>query len=102
MLMMMMMMMMVAITYNDMMFWLYITFFSLYIYLYLSIYLGSYPPSSECHKFEFPKWDYNEAPKGTLFAQLSLICTIFAQLSLICTNNNDNSYERKWYFYIFF
>lgn len=29
--------------------------------------LGSYPPSSTPHIFEFPKWDYNEAPKGMLF-----------------------------------
>jgi Rho GDP-dissociation inhibitor len=29
--------------------------------------LGSYPPSSQQHVFEFPKWDYNEAPKGMLF-----------------------------------
>ena len=28
--------------------------------------IGSYPPSSEPHKFEFPKWDYNEAPKGMM------------------------------------
>lgn len=28
--------------------------------------LGSYPPSSTAHVFEFPKWDYSEAPKGML------------------------------------
>jgi len=28
--------------------------------------LGSYPPSSQPHVFEFPKWDYNEAPSGLL------------------------------------
>jgi Rho GDP-dissociation inhibitor len=28
--------------------------------------IGSYPPSSEPHKFEFPKWEYSEAPKGML------------------------------------
>jgi Rho GDP-dissociation inhibitor len=28
--------------------------------------LGSYPPSSTPHVFEFPKWDYNEAPKGMM------------------------------------
>jgi Rho GDP-dissociation inhibitor len=28
--------------------------------------IGSYPPSSTPHVFEFPKWDYNEAPKGML------------------------------------
>ncbi len=28
--------------------------------------IGSYPPSSTPHNFEFPKWDYNEAPKGML------------------------------------
>jgi len=28
--------------------------------------IGSYPPSSEPHKFQFPKWDYNEAPKGMM------------------------------------
>ncbi len=29
--------------------------------------LGSYPPSSTPHVFEFPKWDYSEAPKGMMF-----------------------------------
>mmetsp|Transcript_6181 Transcript_6181/g.5524 ORF Transcript_6181/g.5524 Transcript_6181/m.5524 type:complete len:232 (+) Transcript_6181:42-737(+) len=29
--------------------------------------LGSYPPSSNIHTFEFPKWEYSEAPKGMLF-----------------------------------
>lgn len=29
--------------------------------------LGSYPPSSNIQVFEFPKWDYNEAPKGMLY-----------------------------------
>ena len=29
--------------------------------------LGSYPPSSQAHVFEFPKWEYSEAPKGMLF-----------------------------------
>jgi Rho GDP-dissociation inhibitor len=29
--------------------------------------LGSYPPSSQPHVFEFPKWDYNEAPKGMMY-----------------------------------
>ncbi len=29
--------------------------------------LGSYPPSSQQHVFEFPKWEYSEAPKGMLF-----------------------------------
>lgn len=30
--------------------------------------LGSYPPSSSTVQvFEFPKWDYNEAPKGMLY-----------------------------------
>jgi len=29
--------------------------------------LGSYPPSSTPHMFEFPKWDYNEAPSGMLY-----------------------------------
>jgi Rho GDP-dissociation inhibitor len=28
--------------------------------------IGSYPPSSEPHKFEFPKWEYSEAPKGMM------------------------------------
>lgn len=28
--------------------------------------IGSYPPSSTPHLFEFPKWGYNEAPKGML------------------------------------
>jgi Rho GDP-dissociation inhibitor len=29
--------------------------------------LGSYPPSSQQHVFEFPKWEYSEAPSGMLF-----------------------------------
>jgi Rho GDP-dissociation inhibitor len=29
--------------------------------------LGSYPPSSQQHIFEFPKWEYSEAPSGMLF-----------------------------------
>ena len=29
--------------------------------------LGSYPPSSTPHVFEFPKWDYTEAPAGIMF-----------------------------------
>lgn len=29
--------------------------------------LGSYPPSSTPHVFEFPKWDYSEAPRGMMF-----------------------------------
>lgn len=29
--------------------------------------LGSYPPSSVPHVFEFPKWDYSEAPSGMLY-----------------------------------
>lgn len=29
--------------------------------------IGSYPPSSVPHKFEFPKWGYSEAPKGMMF-----------------------------------
>ncbi|KAJ1410387.1 RHO protein GDP dissociation inhibitor [Ochromonadaceae sp. CCMP2298] len=28
--------------------------------------IGSYPPSSEPHKFEFPKREYNEAPRGMM------------------------------------
>lgn len=28
--------------------------------------IGSYPPSSQTQSFEFPKWDYNEAPKGMM------------------------------------
>lgn len=28
--------------------------------------IGSYPPSSEPHNFVYPKWDYNEAPKGMM------------------------------------
>jgi len=28
--------------------------------------LGSYPPSSTPHVFEFPKWGFNEAPKGMM------------------------------------
>jgi|EP01033_Poteriospumella_lacustris_P001651 Rho GDP-dissociation inhibitor len=29
--------------------------------------LGSYPPSSTPHVFEFPKWDFSEAPKGMMY-----------------------------------
>ena len=29
--------------------------------------LGSYPPSSTPHVFEFPKWDYLDAPSGMMF-----------------------------------
>lgn len=29
--------------------------------------LGSYPPSSAPHVFEFPKWDFSEAPKGMMY-----------------------------------
>lgn len=29
--------------------------------------LGSYPPSSTPHVFEFPRWDYTEAPKGMMY-----------------------------------
>lgn len=29
--------------------------------------LGSYPPGSTAHVFEFPKWDYSEAPKGIMY-----------------------------------
>ena len=29
--------------------------------------LGSYPPSSQPFTFEFPRFDYSEAPKGMLF-----------------------------------
>ena len=29
--------------------------------------IGSYPPSSTAHSFEFPKWDYNEAPAGMMY-----------------------------------
>jgi Rho GDP-dissociation inhibitor len=29
-----------------------------------SLMIGSYPPSSTPFTFEFPKFDYNEAPKG--------------------------------------
>lgn len=28
--------------------------------------IGSYPPSSSEHTFEFPRWDYNEAPVGMM------------------------------------
>lgn len=28
--------------------------------------IGSYPPATQPHVFEFPKWDYNEAPKGMM------------------------------------
>lgn len=29
--------------------------------------LGSYPPSSKIQVFEFPQWDFNEAPSGMLY-----------------------------------
>jgi hypothetical protein len=29
-----------------------------------SLMIGSYPPSSVPFTFEFPKFDFNEAPKG--------------------------------------
>lgn len=29
--------------------------------------LGSYPPSSTPHVFEFPKWEFSEAPKGMMY-----------------------------------
>jgi Rho GDP-dissociation inhibitor len=29
--------------------------------------LGSYPPSTKPHTFEFPKWEYSEAPKGMMY-----------------------------------
>jgi hypothetical protein len=29
-----------------------------------SLMIGSYPPASVPHTFEFPKFDYNTAPKG--------------------------------------
>jgi len=29
--------------------------------------LGSYPPSSTPHTFEFPQWEYQEAPSGMLY-----------------------------------
>lgn len=28
--------------------------------------IGSYPPSPNEHSFEFPRWDYNEAPMGMM------------------------------------
>ena len=31
------------------------------------IMIGSYPPASVPHVFEFPRYDYNEAPKGMMY-----------------------------------
>ena len=32
-----------------------------------SVMIGSYPPASTPHVFEFPRHNYSEAPKGMLF-----------------------------------
>lgn len=39
----------------------------LHTYMNIMNEIGSYPPASTVQTFEFPRFDYNEAPKGMMF-----------------------------------